>query len=458
MGGINLRGFGIYRLYAKDLLEKLGVNFHIFKVGTYKSALEPFIRNSMSKEAKEANQLWLGNLWNLYRENIAKRRGLKPEDVDNYINNIAQNLRLAHGDSGKMALGAGLIDGLKSKPEIIKYLRSLVGPSRNKLSFNQVTSQNYAKTLTASYTVKKPDSDQIGIIVAQGDIIHGSNIPGMINSLNISELINKARNNNSVKALILRVDSGGGSAFASEIIRQELLLFQKSGKPLIVSMGSMAASGAYWIAADADMIIASPATLTGSIGVFGAMPTFEKTLAKTGVFSDGIGTTRFADSGVPFRPLSPDFKEVLQLGVEEGYSRFLNIVANGRNMEKNRAGQLAEGRVWDGATAVQVGLVDKLGDLQDAVTEAAALAKITDFEPVYISSELTPVQELLREIGGQVTQVLFSNLFSNLQVEVQYNIARYVKDQFEFLFARDPADIYAHCLIPRSFLFQPNFQ
>ncbi len=453
MGNIGLRGFGLYRLYARELLQKLGVNFHIFKAGTYKSALEPFIRNNMSKEAKEANKLWLGNLWNTYRKNIAKQRGLKANTINNYINNIAINLKKAGGNSGQMALQAGLIDGLKNNPEMKDYMIKLVGPSSNKFSYNHINSNDYAKTITASYTNSTAENDHIGIIVAQGNIVHGSKPNGMISSMNISKLINKAKNDPTVKGLVLRIDSGGGSAFASEIIRQELLLLQKNGKPVVVSMGSMAASGAYWVAADADKIFASPVTLTGSIGVFGAFPTFENTLAKSGIFSDGIGTTKLADSGAPFRPLSPDFKKALQMGVEDGYKQFLTIVANGRKMDKSKTNQLAEGRVWDGATAVKVGLVDKLGDLEDAIAEAAKLADITKYEAVYISSDLTPMQSFLQELGNQASHFLTKNI----QMNIRYNLVNYVKNQFEFLMTKDPANIYAHCLLPQSFLFPSEF-
>lgn len=450
MGGVHLRGFGVFRLYLKELIDKLAVNFHVFRVGTYKSAVEPLTRRSMSEEARDANNVWLTDLWSVFCEDIARNRDFAPDFINTYINAMPLLLGQADGSNSRMALDANLVDNIKTGPEITDYLVSLVGESEDGKSFNQIHFLDYLATGIPSFTKPDKGKDKVGLIVARGNIVEGEEIPGQISSDNLCELIRQARDDDAVKAVVLRVDSGGGSAFASEQIRQELLLLQQKGKPLVVSMGTLAASGAYWISAGADKIFASPFTLTGSIGIFGIVPTFEKTIAKIGIVNDGIGTTSMAGGEDPTRQLPPQMEKTIQLSVEEGYNRFIDIVAEGRGIARPEVMKIAEGRVWDGAKAIQLGLVDEIGGQNEAIAAAAELAGLTDFSPVYIRQSETPGQRLLRKLKGR--SLALANHFQ-LFTFTEIPALRALKDQWSFLAdSRDPENIYAHCLIPRSAL------
>ena len=446
MGGVYLRGFGVFRLYVGEFMDRLAVKFHVFKVGSYKSAAEPLVRNNMSAEDREANQLWLDNLWSRFCADIAANRGFEPQFINIVINNLPLYLRRAEGSSSRMALEAKLVDGLKTRPEMDDFMVSLVGRDAKGKTFKQIHFADYLQTVKRSHTAPAKQGDRVGIIVARGNIMYGEDIPGQIGSDSLCRRIRQAREDDRVKALVLRIDSGGGSAFASEQIRQELLLLQQSGKPLVVSMGAMAASGAYWISAGADRIYASPFTLTGSIGIFGVFPTFDETMAKIGITSDGTGTTKLAGAGNPTIPLGPELGEAIQLGVEEGYGRFISIVAEGRDMEPEKVYELAEGRVWDGATARELGLVDELGDLEDAVAAAGMLAGTDDFSTILIRAS-EPSFRLLRKLGSGSTVKSELPLFHPFGVPAWLSG---LQQQVEvFALGGDPADIYAHSLIPR---------
>jgi len=448
MGQINLQGFGVFRLYMRDLLDKLAVNFHVFKVGSFKSALEPFIRNNMSPAAKEANQQWLTSLWNQYSQDIADNRGLPVRAVNNAVDKLVDNIRLADGDPGRMALNNGLIDGLKTRNEIRQSLIKLVGSNGDGTSFNQINFSDYLTTITPEYSQPlSAEEDRVGIIVARGNIVYGEAAVGQIGSEDLTRQIRQARKNKHIKALVLRVDSSGGSAFASELIRSELLLTRKAGKPVVISMGSMAASGAYWIAAAADKIFASPTTLTGSIGIFGALPTFENSLAKVGIFNDGTGTSSLAGAGNPTRPLPKDFSAAMQARVERGYRKFIEIVATGRNMKPAQVKKIAEGRVWDGATALKLGLVDQMGTLEDAVAAAADLAGLSTEKGTYLRGTESPVQMILKSIG-----VAESAISANSSPVSKFadTLIRQTAPYFNFIAEGDPQHIYAHSLLPES--------
>ncbi len=446
MGSVDLHGFGVYRLYVRELLDRLAVNFHVFRVGTFKSALEPFMRDSMSPAAREANSFWLTNIWNRFCADIAKHRGVTPRAINDAINNLPGHLRAADGDAGRMALDSGLVDGLKDHQEFDDYLSSLVGRSGDRTTFRQVSLDDYLTAMTPSFTDPGDAKDRIGLIVAQGDIVYGEGGVGQIGSTPLCRQIRQARNDPRIRALVLRIDSGGGSALAAELIRRELELTRKSGRPVVVSMGSMAASGAYWLAADADRIIASPLTLTGSIGIFGALPTFENSLARIGVHSDGTGTTRLADAGNPTRPLPDELGRAIQIGVEDGYRRFLAIVAKGRDMPLDRVEKIAEGRVWDGATARKLGLVDSLGTLDDAIAAARELAGAGDAAPIYLEPPGPSLGRLLRHLGGQAARLTVAGhaLPPAARLLQQSGLPALLTG------TPDPRHLYAHCLLPGS--------
>jgi len=450
MGSVSLWGFGVFRLYMKELIDRLAINFHVFKVGAFKSALEPFTRTGMSPEAREANLEWLNRVWDLFCRDIAGNRGFSPDFITAYINDLPSYMRRAGGDGAKMAVDNNLVDGLMTRAEAEQHLISLVGSSEDDSSFRRVHFLDYLETITPSYTDETSGKDRVGIIVAHGNIVYGERVPGQISSEDLSGLIRQAREDESVRAVVLRLDSGGGSAFASEQIRQELRRLRQEGKPLVVSMGALAASGAYWIAADADRIFASPFTLTGSIGIYGMIPTFENAITKIGVTSDGIGTTKMAAAGDPTQALPVELTESIQLSVEEGYSRFLNIVAEGRGMQLADVEKVAQGRVWDGSRATELGLVDELGELGKAVEEASKLAGIEDYEAFYLHQAIPPAGDMLFDFSrwSDNTLAVIRDLASG-----NGTFSRAIRTNLDLLKLQgDPGNIYAHSLIPRALL------
>ena len=448
LGAVHLRGFALYRLYMREMLDKLAVNVHVFRVGAFKSALEPFLRNDMSPEDKEASHLWLANLWNIYCDDIARNRNMTVADLRENIDNVVANLTSVNGDRAQLALATGLVDGLKTHPEMEAELKTLLGTTADATTPNQVGFHKYLQTVTTSYGDARGKDQLIGIITASGNIIHGHGTVGQIGSDDLIQRIRKAREDKRVKAIVLRVNTGGGSAFASELIRQELLLAKKEGKPVVVSMGAMAASGGYWLAADADSIVASPVTLTGSIGIFGAVPTVEHTLARIGVHGDGVGTTAVSHFGNPTTTMDEAEQTAFQLDVEQGYRQFLDIVATGRKLPREEVARIAEGRVWDGATALKLRLVDHLGDLEMAVAEAARLAKVPAENGYYI--ELKPGNYLERfKQAEQPIEALAARLTAGSPLAAVLRQAS-VAPMASMFNNPDPRSLYAHSLLPES--------
>lgn len=439
MGGVSIEGFSVVRNYLRDALEKLKVTMHVFKVGSYKSAVEPLLRNDMSEEAREANRGWLEPLWDLYRDRIVAARNITVNDFDYYVNNVDRVLAGSGGDAAQAALDYGLVDGIVSRPTLSNMMAEQVGWDEDGY-FNQVYYRNYLRFKRA---VNLPNNDAgVGVIIASGNIVDGDQPPGTIGGDSLARLVRQARLDNKLKALVLRVDSGGGSAFASEVIRAELEALQQAGKPLVVSMSSMAASGGYWIAAGADEIWASPATLTGSIGIFGAFPTAERLLEDLGVHTDGIGTTAVAGKLRVDRPLDPIVARAIQRGIEHGYQRFINVVAEGRGKLPEQVKPIAEGRVWSGMDAHELGLVDRLGGLDGAITSAAQLAGLSDDRHRVLRLPLSPEEELLRwimEAGVVSSQWLPASVSTLLQ--------QWLPSVKALPVLNDPRGVYAQCLL-----------
>ncbi|MCW8846764.1 MAG: signal peptide peptidase SppA [Gammaproteobacteria bacterium] len=445
MGMVILDGYERYRMFYKDGLDKLSIDWHVFRAGTHKSFGEPFTRNDMSEEDKSSSRQWLDGLWLAFRQDVSAARGVSVQDLDGYVNEFVPRLQAANGDMGKLAVEGGLVDGLMSWPEFSDHMVAMVGEDDETDGYNQMHFLDYLEALDG--TDMKPDGDdQVAVIVASGSIVGGDQPPGTIGSESTARLIRQAADSEKVKAVVLRVDSGGGSAMASEFIREELLRLQATGKPLVVSMSSVAASGGYWISMSADEIWASPTTITGSIGVIAMFPTFPRALDRLGIHVDGVGTTPFSGSFRPDRPLSDDAKAILQIVVDSGYQDFLTKVAGSRDMEVKDVDQIGQGRVWTGARAHELGLVDKLGGLEDAVASAADLAGLTDFRTVYIEQEMDPSDRLLismlRDLGlGKVGQhagawsaMGVQGMLSKLQLELD-TLSRF----------NDPRGIYYHC-------------
>ena len=445
MGAVMLHGFGLYRKYYKTALEKLQVEFHVFKVGTYKSAMEPFLRDNMSDYAKEANLAWLTVLWDFYKADVASRRGFRPEALDDLINNLPAHLEQANGDAAAMALNRGLVDELKNRDEVRQELIERLGHDEDGLTFKQIAFDEYLSRIRPELLQRNPVKDKIGIIVASGIIMDGEQPSGRIGGDTMADLLVRARNDENVKAVVVRIDSGGGSATASEVISREIEMTRQAGKPVFVSMGSIAASGGYWIAAPADQIWATPTTITGSIGIWGAFPTFEKSLKSLGITSDGVGTTKLSDAFDPSRPLNDLVAQSMSQVIEQGYRRFVQRVAEGRNMQPEAIEKIAQGRVWAGITAKDLGLVDKIGNLQDAIDAIAETAGLTDYEISYITQPLTTRELLIQRLNR-----FLAGIFAALS-PVDHPAKRLYDTVIDteidhVLRADDPAGSYAYCL------------
>lgn len=447
-GGIILEGFGRFTTFFKDGLDKLEVEVHVFRVGEYKSAVEPFLRNDMSAESKEANLAYLNDLWATYLRETAAGRKLQVADLQAYIDNFKANVAAHHGQLSELALKARLVDKLANPDEVRARLIQLVGEDEESHSFKQIGYTEYLAARDEDRSGAKASGNQVGVVVAKGEILDGSQPAGTIGGDSTAALIRQARQNKDVKAIVLRVDSPGGSAFASEVIRRECELARKAGKPVVVSMGSVAASGGYWISTAADEIWASPATITGSIGIFGMFPTVDKPLAKyLGVHVDGVGTTPLAGAMRPDRPFNPEVGEVIQLIINKGYDDFLTRVAEARKMSKEAVDKIARGRVWSGEDALQVGLVDKLGGLPQAIESAAARAKLgKDYKVRYIEKELDWKQRLVTDMMAGAAVYLGQPADAGVSHLPFLRETRALARQ-AMLYARfnDPRGMYAYC-------------
>lgn len=439
-GMVTVEGLSSYRQFYKSALDKLKVNTHVFRVGTYKSAVEPFIRDDMSDAAKEANSALLSDIWNIYTTTAAKNRGVKPADFGLDSAHYLQALNVADGQSAVMAVNMKWVDKLATDDEFRQAMIKLVGKASKGHSFKQVDYYDYATLVAPQPTIIPHDG--IGIVVAKGNILNGNQPTGTIGGDSTSALLRKARFDDKIKAVVLRVDSPGGSAFASEQIRQEVLALKAAGKPVVVSMSSLAASGGYWISASADYIYANPATLTGSIGIFGMLTTFEDSLAALGVHTDGVATSDWASLSVT-RPLSDGVKAVIQRHIERGYLDFISLVAKERHMTLEQVDKIAQGRVWSGVKAKELGLVDDLGDEDAAIAKAAELAGLSNYDTRVIEKELTPeqlfMQKLLSNVAARVpTGIAHSSAAQQLLGQLT-SIAE------EFAVFDDPNNVYLYC-------------
>ncbi len=403
LGHVLLTGFGSYQLYYKEALDRLKIRFHVFRVGAYKDAVEPITGTGMSPAAREHTAAWLDRLWQHYRTGIEERRDLPAHALDGYIRELDTKLAAADGDGAALAIQEGLVDQLSTRPELIAQLRALAGTAPQgpfqgpATSYAQVEVGTYLRHQRADEH-QDAELPQIGVLIAAGTMYDGESPSDAIGGDSLSRMIRNAREQGQLSALVVRVDSPGGSAFAADLIRRELLATQAAGIPVVISMGTVAASGGYWIAAEADEIWAEPTTLTGSIGVFGLLPTFEDSLAAVGIHSDGVGTHPLAGDFRLDRPLSPQAERLIQTGVEHLYDRFIALVAAGRGQDPQAIDRIAQGRVWTGRQAQELGLVDHLGGLPEAIAAAARLAGIDAYREVAVEPPLDLRQRLLRRL------------------------------------------------------------
>lgn len=444
-GAVAIQGLETYNFYFKSALDKFNITPHIFRVGTYKSFVEPYIRDDMSPEAKDANRRWLTEMWHQYVINVAAARHVAPDVVSPSKDQVLARLTKAEGNAAQYALNQGLVDQLATYDDVIDTVRDFAGADGH--TYKKIEFQDYLKGLPPQY-VTKASRPAIGLLVAQGALVDGINPENAISGDAFAAQIRQATYNKNIKALVLRVDSPGGSAFAADQIRTALLAFQATGRPVIVSMGSLAASGGYWISADADKIVAEPSTLTGSIGVFGMFMTADKALNTLGIHVDGLGTTDF--NGIsPVQPLPDHVKQIIQMNVENTYQRFINLVAEGRGMTPEQVDKIAQGRVWIGSDAVKNGLVDQLGGLDQAFVEAAKMAKLDEFKIVKIQPELSARDKLIREFFSETLALVPSSSGAHSSL---LRIAASLLDTGSKAMAplsvfQDPRGIYSYCPI-----------
>ncbi|NNU15133.1 signal peptide peptidase SppA [Parvularcula sp. ZS-1/3] len=447
-------GFGSFRTYYASLLERLEVSVNVFRVGTFKSALEPVLRDDMSPEAELANVERLEAMWGSFTARVDQNRGFEAGATAAFANAQSDAVaNLGGGDAGLALVEAGFIDKLANRSQTRDFLAEYVGRD-DEGELNKVMLQKYLLGLEAP--TNREDVADIAVITVEGAIVDGPQEPGVASGGYVAKQLRDARKDEDVKAVVLRVDSPGGSAFASEIMRDEVLALKADGKPVVVSMSSLAASGGYWIAAPGDRIFAQPDTITGSIGIFSYLPTFEKLANKYGVFVDGVGTTPMsAISGMPLSELPEEFRRYLQLNIEDGYDDFLTVVAEGRGMTKDQVNEIAQGRVWIGAKALELGLVDELGGLDDAIASAAELAGTEDWDVVGMVKEKTRFELFLEGLAGEAEAYGLVDMDDELFASRRTGFDRTTLGQAativdrELRFQRsfdDPDALYARCL------------
>jgi protease IV len=405
MGYVQVGGYSRYRWYYKDILDKLNVDINIFRVGRYKSAVEDYTRTGMSPEDREESQAYLNALWTGYQKAVDAARGLSAGAVAAYVNSLPQAAVGARGDAARVGLQAHLITGIRSATEVEHRIAELTGTDEE-AGFRQVSADDYARVVHAETALGRRDQTRVAVVVAEGEILDGNQPPGSIGGDSMARLLRQARQDDKIKAVVLRVDSPGGSVTASEQIYREVQALRKAGKPVVVSMANYAASGGYYISAPADEIWASPSTITGSIGIFAEVPNFNRTLSKVGVGVDGLATTPLDGMQRVDVPLSDAARTLLQATVDFGYSTFLDRVAGGRHRTPAQIDAIAQGRVWVGADARNLGLVDHLGSFNDALNAAAKRAHVSDFKVQFLEPELTWAQSLAMAVEFRAVRLV----------------------------------------------------
>ncbi len=451
MGAVDLQGFSSFQPYFGEALEHLGVNMHVFRVGDYKSAVEPFESAGMSDEARANSQALVDEFWELYLREISSKRGLAAGAINELVNTLDEQLAAQGGDSAGLALQFGLVDRLAGRSEILDYLGNEVGLDSERQNFRQIDLAQYLRSRRPplpSLPQQRATGDQVALIIASGTIYDGYQLPGSIGGDSLSQLIRQARDDDAIKALVLRIDSPGGSAFASEVIRSELLSFKASGKPLVVSMSSVAASGGYWIAAPADEIWASPGTVTGSIGIFAIYPSFERSLARLGIYSDGVSTNAHAGAFTLGRDLPEITANSIQLALEHGYERFLEIVAEGRGLDRDAVASAGQGQVWSASAARELGLIDYIGNTDDALASAAELAGLEHYQRRLLSLPLSPGQQFLRNLSESVNikQWFGNSAAGRIQSSPFYTLyLQFSQDMRILTELNDPRGLYLQC-------------
>ena len=437
-GGISLMGFGVYRTYLKQFLQNIKVNFHIFRAGENKSAVEPYMRDDMSPQEREVVGKWLNSLWDDYTALVEKGRNKSPGEVTAFVNDFPGRLEASGGDLAEVFLQEGYVDELVYGDELEERVTEIVDARDEDGDIQLVSLKRYVSDIRDPF--ESEELPLIAVIPIEGTLVPGDSVQGSAGSDTVVDQLERADEADAV-AIVLRINSGGGSVFASEVIRAKVDAIAADGVPIVVSMGGAAASGGYWIAAAADEIWAMPSTITGSIGVFSAFPTFEGVFDYVGAKVDGIGTTTMAGSLDPSRPLDENSERIFQAVVDGIYREFLNLVATARHMTVEEVDAIAGGKVWIGRQAKEIGLVDQLGSLDDAIASAAALAQVEDYDVKRFGTPITPQQLLLEELGSSFGVSLPQTLGSAMSW-----LAPMHEPLMMMTRLKDPKHVYLRCL------------
>lgn len=407
LGGVLITGFSAYSSYYKEALDKLKIKMHIFRVGDYKSAVEPYMGNSMSTGVKEERRAIIDELWQFYGSQVENLRGLPTGAINDYTNNLHTKLRSANGDSALLAKQQGLVDQVASRTQMLKYLNEVIPSTEGE--FKSINLKGYLSHIRREQiTSAAAKQHRIALVVAKGTMMDGEQPEGSIGGDTLAGIFADLRKDENIKAVVLRVDSGGGSAFASEVIRDAMAATRAEGVPIVVSMGSVAASGGYWIATEADRVLALTTTITGSIGVYGVIPTVEESMAALGIYSDGVSTAEISGIMQLDRAMTPQAEMFFQAGVDNVYTQFLALVADARNSTPVEVHEIAQGKVWTGEQALELGLVDQLGDLNEAIKVAAELANLADYMVDYRRKPLSVYEQLLVGMSSNVATSMTS--------------------------------------------------
>lgn len=448
-GMLLLRGYGRFRNYYKDAIDLLRIDWNVFRVGTHKAFVEPYTRMDMSDEDRETTLRLVEQLWSLYQVDVETARELEAGTIEDFTDNFSEIVEEAGGDLATAAAQYGLVDDLLKRTEVRELLIDYVGADPDNADTYKAASMYDYLAQMRMLSGDKVRSKNVAVIVAAGNILFGTQPPGTIGGDSTAELLRRARNDDSVEAVVLRVDSPGGSAFASEIIVDEILALQEEGKPVVASMGSVAASGGYQISMYADRIFASPSTITGSIGIFGMFPTYQRTLEVIGISTDGIGSTPWSGELRPDRAMSEHAKRLFQLVIDDGYQDFIGSVADSRSMEIDAVDAIGQGQVWTGMDALNNGLVDELGGLDDAIAAAAELAEISDedFGIKSIDQELSATEQMVIDLLGAVATMGIDisgwTGQRSLVDDIKDSVAEKTSTLLRF---NDPKGVYSHCL------------
>lgn len=450
MGGVTIDGYGRYMPYYKSALDALYIDYNVWTVGEYKSFVEPITRDDMSPEDREASEVFLDAMWDAWQERVTAARGLDADSVQRYADNSLALFRDARGDAGRVALDYGLVDELMTRDAVRGHLAELVGEAPSLSGgegYARIGHDDYLAALGLR-DAGMSQEDKIGVIVASGTILDGAQPPGTVGGESTARLIREATADEDIKSLVLRVDSGGGSAFASELILREVEVFKESGRPVVVSMGSVAASGGYWISMAADEIWASPSTLTGSIGVGAMIPTFPRTLDRLGIHVDGVGTTALAGQSDPLRGIGDDISGIMGESVRYIYDEFIGKVAGYRGKSVEEIDLVARGRVWVGSQAHAHGLVDELGNIDDAIRAAAGLAELDEdaYAIEYFDPPLSLLDRLLLDMMRTVSPAIAALGYEARMPRALAVLLEAASEPLAFIDRfNDPRGIYAYC-------------